>query len=172
MTNSSLSLKQRVEETFGPLPYIKISKGLGSMTKFGHKLLSILEAGDAIGMVGELGAGKSNLVRVLVDTMTKQLDCFVTSPTYTIANVYPTTPQVAHLDLYRLKTEDDFYCLGGEEYFGQDIITLVEWADILPDVMPANTLWLGLDKKAGGEQNRRIIMTSSWEELQKLMERE
>ncbi len=152
---------------FGPLPQNIVRRGMSSMTRFGREVANILQAGDTVALVGELGAGKSNLVRLIMEKMTADYDYFVTSPTYTIANVYPTTPRVAHLDLYRLKTSDDFYALGCEEYFDKDTITLVEWADLLPEVIPQNALWLGLIKV--GACDRRVVMADSYAELMNYM---
>ncbi len=163
-------LSARIRAKFGPLPQNILRRGLASMTKFGRTLATILQAGDTLALVGELGAGKSNLVRVMMEMMTADYDYFVTSPTYTIANIYPTTPRVAHLDLYRLKTSDDFYSLGGDEYFDENTITLVEWADLLPEVIPPNALWLGLIKV--GISDRRIVMADSYSELMALLQPE
>ncbi len=78
---------------------------------------------------GELGAGKTTLVRLFVDGLPGGVDSEVSSPSFNLYNIYPTMPEVVHIDLYRcLDLEEEIL-----EYLSkEDIIIFVEWCDKLP----------------------------------------
>ena len=84
-----------------------------------------LRAGDVVLLDGALAAGKTFFIRALVGALGSDED--VTSPTYTIANIYetPSVP-VLHVDAYRLETAKEFYHLGLDDYFDTGIC-LIEW---------------------------------------------
>ena len=75
---------------------------------------------------GDLGAGKTAFSRGLVSGYGNTSR--VSSPTFTIMNVYEGTPPIYHFDLYRLESEDDLYDIGADSYF-ESGICIVEWPD-------------------------------------------
>lgn len=90
-------------------------------------LARCLRAGDVVLFYGSLGAGKTAFIRGLLESFDTKIA--VTSPTYTLVNVYPTKPQIFHFDLYRLRDENDLLDLGFDEYLDSGGIVLVEWAE-------------------------------------------
>lgn len=89
-----------------------------------------LEPGFAMLLEGDLGAGKTTLVRGLVSALPGGEDAEVSSPSFTICNLYPTRPEVAHFDLYRQQgsSPDDLYC---ESLESPSTLVVVEWAQYL-----------------------------------------
>ena len=87
-----------------------------------------LSPGDVVLVEGELGAGKTTFVRAACRAL--GIHAAVTSPTFTIGQLYPGPVPVAHLDLYRLTDldEEDPELLG--DYLGPDKITFVEWPEV------------------------------------------
>lgn len=89
------------------------------------KMAAFLEEGDLILLEGNLGVGKTHFVKGIAEAFGYQPD--VISPTFNIANFYPTNKAtLLHLDLYRIKDIQEFNNLGLFEYL-QESITLVEW---------------------------------------------
>ncbi|MBI3578545.1 MAG: tRNA (adenosine(37)-N6)-threonylcarbamoyltransferase complex ATPase subunit type 1 TsaE [Ignavibacteriales bacterium] len=118
-----------------------------------------LERGDVIALYGELGAGKTQFVKGVSQTFSVQEN--VTSPTFVILNRYAgEDPQgeellVYHLDLYRVKSLEEIYDIGYEEFFYGNGICLIEWADLLGDLLPANRYDVTL-KHGATEYQRQI----------------
>jgi tRNA threonylcarbamoyladenosine biosynthesis protein TsaE len=105
-------------------------------------LVKELPKSVVIGLVGTLGAGKTRFVQFLVEYASNS-SAEVTSPTFTLVQSYAGSPNVHHLDAYRVADEDEFLELGVEELFDDDEAwTIVEWADRVEFVMPRNTLWV------------------------------
>ena len=82
-------------------------------------------------LMGDLGAGKTTLIRFLVEALPGGENAEVASPSFTLCNVYPTTPKVQHFDLYRLPpgSGDEMLEESLEELCG---LILIEWAEYLP----------------------------------------
>jgi tRNA threonylcarbamoyladenosine biosynthesis protein TsaE len=100
--------------------------------------------GDAIALVGDLGAGKTVFVQGLAAGLGYPGP--VTSPTFTLIHVYQggrTT--LFHADLYRLEREEELEDVGLDDIFRQDGVAVVEWADRFPRVMPQDRLELRLE---------------------------
>lgn len=94
---------------------------------------------------GSLGAGKTTLVRGLVESLPGGDESEISSPSFNIFNVYPTTPEVVHFDLYR--TVDSITAENLSGYFADPIyLVLVEWVDNLPaDYWPDSYILVHLD---------------------------
>ena len=98
-----------------------------------------LRPGDVVALFGDLGAGKTTFVRALVAAL-HGTDAAVSSPTFVIRQRYPGVPPVEHLDLYRIETPVEAVDLGLEDAFSADAVTVVEWAERLPELFPAGTI--------------------------------
>ncbi len=110
-------------------------------------------AGDFIGLIGTLGAGKTTLVQGFVDHLAGSGTLHVHSPTYTLINHYETSPPVAHMDLYRLEHFDDLESIGYWEVVERGrAIAFVEWFSIIPDSWPEHGVVLLIEKKNQGRE--------------------
>lgn len=113
-----------------------ISFGEKSTTKIAKKLSGIVRAGDVVLLSGDLGAGKTVLVRSLLPFygVTNK----ITSPTFTLVNEYTgTLGHFYHFDMYRLKEEDEIKNLGYEEILGDNkSIKFIEWPELVPHYLP------------------------------------
>jgi tRNA threonylcarbamoyladenosine biosynthesis protein TsaE len=87
---------------------------------------------------------------------------YVTSPTYTIINEYQGRLPLYHFDVYRLNDVEEMYELGYEEYFFGDGIVVLEWADIVRDIIPGDRLWITI-LNTKGDDSREIIMEPTGE---------
>ena len=107
-----------------------------------------------MGLVGTLGAGKTQLVKGIAAGAGVGDDKLVTSPTFSLVQEYEGRLCVHHLDTYRLATEADLLALGFEEMLTLGGLVIVEWADRVCGVMPPESLWIELTIE--GDEQRRI----------------
>ncbi len=109
-------------------------------TALGVKLGSTLPQGTIIALFGDLGAGKTTLIKGLAAAAAGIDPRAVCSPTFTYLNIYSGTTPFYHFDLYRLRNEDDFLSLGFDEYFTTEGICCIEWPERILSLLPERTL--------------------------------
>ena len=124
---------------------------------FGHALSKVLVSGTVVGLVGNLGAGKTQLVKAIAGGMGIDRDS-IKSPTFMLIQEYAGREKLYHIDCYRLKDEDEFLELGIDELFYSEGVILIEWADKFPDVLPEDTLWISIE--VTGVLNRKLTISA------------
>ena len=113
-----------------PLETIRLGKMIGRL----------LNRGDVVALMGELGAGKTQLIKGLAQGAGVKRSVYVSSPSFTLIDEYKGKIPFYHIDLYRLTDEKEAEGLGLEEYFQGEGITAVEWADRIPSLLPEEFL--------------------------------
>ena len=108
--------------------------------------------GETIALVGPLGAGKTCLVRGLAAGLGAPAEA-VTSPTFVLIHEYAGRVPLYHVDLYRLDARDAVNGLGLEEYIESAGVTVIEWADRAPAVLPGDHLRITIEH-VGGDRRR------------------
>lgn len=131
---------------------IKLS-GLEETKKFGERLGSLLQGGDIICLMGDLGAGKTTLTKSIGKGL--GVEDYITSPTFTLINEYKGRVWVYHFDVYRLEGEDDLLDLGYEDYFYSNGVTIIEWGDKIEGILPEERINLRIEK--GEALDDRIV---------------
>jgi tRNA threonylcarbamoyladenosine biosynthesis protein TsaE len=133
---------------------------------WGEKLSQFLEAGDVIGFFGDLGSGKTRTIRGIC----QGFGCGgeVHSPTFTIINEYQGKFPVYHFDLYRIESEQEIFDLGYEEYFYNEGICLIEWAERVQSLLPSNHIEIHLKGyfEPGKENLREITFKPVGQKMQ------
>ena len=122
--------------------------------KFGQELSKYFENGDIIALLGNLGAGKTTLVKGILEGFgyTK----FVTSPTYTMINEYTASKNIIHIDCYKENDLSIWISLGLNDYINnRKNILLIEWPEVLIDILPNNTITIKFNHIS---ENKRKIM--------------
>lgn len=99
----------------------------------------ILTAGAVVGLSGDLGAGKTCFSQGLARGLGCDPTVPVTSPTFTIINIYPGPTPLTHIDLYRLGSEEELEMVGYRDLLGEGVM-VVEWFQRMPDAFPADHL--------------------------------
>jgi tRNA threonylcarbamoyladenosine biosynthesis protein TsaE len=122
----------------------------------GESLASCLQAGDLLALYGELGAGKTCLVRGLARGLGVD-EIMVASPSFTLLNEYEGRLPLVHLDCYRLADPEAVAELGLEDYYQSGGVLAIEWAERIPD-LPAERLEITIDWL--DEKRRRIRLTA------------
>lgn len=118
-----------------------------------------LGAVGVVGLVGDLGMGKTHFVQGLARAVGVPEGTEVVSPTYAIVNEYHGANDcvLLHMDFYRLTDEDSAYALGVEEQLHHpNSFVAVEWADRLPDLLPASAVWLEFEWVSETERLIRV----------------
>ncbi len=137
-----------------------ITESVEETSKIGEQLGRLLSMGSIICLSGDLGAGKTAFTKGIAKGL--GVDDYVTSPTYTIINEYQGRLPLYHFDVYRLNDVEEMYELGYEEYFFGDGVVVLEWADIVRDIIPRDRLWITI-LNTGGDDSREIIMEPTGE---------
>jgi tRNA threonylcarbamoyladenosine biosynthesis protein TsaE len=121
--------------------------------RLGVRLGELLQPGDFIGLIGDLGAGKTHLVRGVADGA-KVARSEVASPTFAIVYPYRGRIPLYHADLYRIADYDELYATGFLDLLGGDGAVLVEWLDRVPEAAPREYLRLTL--RTVGDESREL----------------
>jgi len=111
-----------------------------------------LSPGLTLGLVGQLGTGKTALVKGIAKGNNIPDHQQVTSPTFTLMNEYAGRVAMYHLDAYRLKTPGELAALGFDEMIAGDATVIVEWADRVISILPTDMVWIEITST--GEQTR------------------
>lgn len=120
---------------------------------YGYQLGQGLAPGSLIALTGDLGAGKTTLAKAIAKGL--QIESMVTSPTFTIVQEYREGRlPLFHFDLYRIEDVEEMDELGYEEYFFGDGVCVVEWADKIEDLLPANSIRIHIEY--GDREDERI----------------
>ena len=101
---------------------------------------------------GKMGAGKTTFVKALCEEL--GCDDVITSPTFAIVNEYTDGEQqpVYHFDFYRIKKLEEVYDMGYEEYFYSGALCLIEWPELIEDVLPDDTVRVTIEEQADGSR--------------------
>ena len=120
----------------------------------GAALARVLQPGTVIAYRGDLGAGKTAFTRGLARGL--GVTDRVTSPTYTIVNEYLGGKMpLFHFDMYRLRSSDDLFDIGWEDYLDRGGVCAVEWSENVDDAME-DAIYITIEKL--GEDSRRITL--------------
>ncbi len=130
--------------------------------KIGNLFGGIARRGNIYTLSGDLGTGKT----VLAQGFAKGLGIreLVNSPTFTIVNEYTTgVMPFYHFDVYRISDPEEMYEIGFEDYLYGDGICLIEWGELIRDILPENTISIRIEKDLSkGEDYRLIHINGEW----------
>lgn len=128
---------------------------------FAMSLASFLHKGDVVVLSGDLGAGKTKFTEGFLSFFNLQDE--ISSPTFTIVNEYTCdnsddintnqNTNIYHFDVYRLNDIDEFYAIGGEEYFDNGIC-IIEWGELIKDALPKEYIHITINRSKNNEHER------------------
>lgn len=121
--------------------------------EIGRELGKKLTPGSVICFFGELGAGKTTLIKGIVSAVSSSSE-LVNSPTFVYLNIYSGTPPVYHFDLYRLRDADEFLGMGFDEFLHADGICCIEWSERIKGLL--SHCWR-VEIQHGDQSENRII---------------
>ncbi|NLP46374.1 MAG: tRNA (adenosine(37)-N6)-threonylcarbamoyltransferase complex ATPase subunit type 1 TsaE [Epulopiscium sp.] len=136
-----------IYETYTPEETKKIGQMIGENAK----------VGDMYCLMGDLGVGKTVFSKGLAEGL--GIEEAITSPTFTIVNEYSGRLPFYHFDVYRLGDSSELEEIGYEEYFYGDGVCLIEWANLIEDLIPQDAIWITIEKELEkGLDYRKIIV--------------
>lgn len=142
-----------------------ISKSEQDTINFAENFANQLHKKDIVVLSGDLGSGKTKFVQGVLKHF--GLENEISSPTFTIVNEYNADIcPIYHFDVYRLADIDEFYAMGGEEYF-ENGICLIEWGEIIEDALPSNYIKITFSKNEENEDYRELNIELFGDEIQK-----
>ena len=134
--------------------YEFISHSEEETIRFADEFASKLNGHSKIVLSGDLGSGKTKFTEGLLRHF--GLEDEISSPTFTIVNEYNANIcPIYHFDVYRLADIDEFYAMGGEEYF-ENGICLIEWGEIIEDALPSNYIKITFSKSKENDEYREL----------------
>jgi tRNA threonylcarbamoyladenosine biosynthesis protein TsaE len=118
-----------------------------------------MRMGDVLALVGPLGAGKTVFTKGLCGA----LECkdLVSSPSYTLVNIYEGRYKIYHVDLYRIEKPDEIADLDPDKLFYPDGITIIEWAEKVKHLLPKD-IWIIKIDIVGEDKRRLQIARGQW----------
>ena len=114
------------------------SKNYQDTFDLGSQISNKLKPGDVVGLIGNLASGKTSFVKGVLKGLDYKYD--VTSPTFTLINEYHARIKVVHIDFYRETNLERWHNIGIQEILNEDSIIIIEWADLLLDLLPKDIL--------------------------------
>lgn len=116
-----------------------ISSGPDETERIGFRLGKCLKPGDVVGLYGELGSGKTTMVKGIASAFGIR-DKDVASASFTIISEYRSVPAFTHIDLYRIEREEEIDEIGLWEHLGGEEIAVIEWAEKAESGLPRDAI--------------------------------
>ena len=130
------------------------SKSSNDTINIAKSLAKSLSSGDTVVLTGELGSGKTKFTEGFLSYF--GLENEISSPTFNIVNEYSkNSVNIYHFDVYRLSDIEEFYAIGGEEYFEKGIC-LIEWGELIEDALPLEYIHISFEKN-NDDPNLRLL---------------
>ncbi|GAB4129101.1 MAG: tRNA (adenosine(37)-N6)-threonylcarbamoyltransferase complex ATPase subunit type 1 TsaE [Raineya sp.] len=134
-----------------------LCKNKSQLTEIAKKIIETCKNNAVWVFEGEMGAGKTTLIKEICKVLGVKDE--VQSPTFSIVNQYESSEKtIYHFDFYRLKSEQEAYDIGYEEYFyARNAYCFLEWASKIPNLLPPN--YAKIEIKVLAEEERMIEMS-------------
>ncbi|MBM4055561.1 MAG: tRNA (adenosine(37)-N6)-threonylcarbamoyltransferase complex ATPase subunit type 1 TsaE [Planctomycetes bacterium] len=146
-----------------------VSKSSAETVKFGEKLGKLLTNGHVIALIGDLGAGKTTMTKGIVRGLDAGDKDKVKSPTFSLVHKYNGRIPVYHIDAYRLSGSKELLEIGSDEMVFGDGVTIIEWADNVPESLPEEYLKITLTHVS--EDQRKIEVCGCGKRYDQIIQR-
>ncbi len=121
-----------------------IIKNENETRDFAYELAKVLRKGSILALIGDLGTGKTALTKYIAEALGSNE--LITSPTFTIVQEHKDGKlPIYHFDVYRINDTEEMFEIGYEEYFYGDGVCIVEWADIIEDLIPEEAIIINIE---------------------------
>ena len=135
---------------------IKI-KGLEDYPQAAREFIGQMQGARIFAFYGKMGSGKTTLIKSICEEL--GVEDAVNSPTFAIVNEYEDREcnTIYHFDFYRIKSLEEVYNMGYEEYVYSDAICFMEWPELIEELLPEETTNVYIEENSDGEREVRIL---------------
>ena len=135
---------------------IKI-KGLEDYPQAAREFIGQMQGARVFAFYGKMGSGKTTLIKSICEEL--GVEDSINSPTFAIVNEYEDREHrtIFHFDFYRIKSLEEVYNMGYEEYVYSDAICFMEWPELIEELLPEETTKVYLEENGQGEREVRIL---------------
>ncbi len=124
--------------------------------KIAAEFARTLRPNDVVAMYGDLGAGKTAFAKGVARAL--GVTAYVTSPTFTIVNEYKGNMPFYHFDAYRIGSSEEMYDIGFEDYIYAGGVSLIEWSELIEDILPDKRYRVTIEKSQTDDNTRTITI--------------
>jgi tRNA threonylcarbamoyladenosine biosynthesis protein TsaE len=135
--------------------YQIITKSVGETGLVGFRLGETLAGGDVVCLRGGLGTGKTAFTGGIAGAL--GISGYITSPTFTIVNEYAGRLPLYHFDVYRISDPEEMFEIGFEEYLDAGGVVVIEWAELIKEILPGDHIEVVFEKTGSGDQDERRL---------------
>lgn len=134
-----------------------IIPSIDGLQQAAHDFVAQMGDRTVFAFYGKMGAGKTTFIKAICQAL--GITDVVNSPTFSIVNEYraePTGELVYHFDFYRIKKLEEVYDMGYEDYFYSGAVCLIEWPELIEELLPADAVKVGIEEQADGSRKVAI----------------
>lgn len=133
-----------------------VINNIKDINKAARTFIDYMPEGNVIAFYGNMGAGKTTFIKALCEELGVEDE--VTSPTFAIVNEYTCNnapSKIYHFDFYRIKKLEEVYDMGYEDYFYSDSLCLIEWPELIEELLPDDVTKVHITEQSDG--SRKIV---------------
>ena len=125
-------------------------KSLDTIQEAAKEFINRMGEGKVFAFYGKMGAGKTTFIKALCETL--GVKDVITSPTFSLINEYTDGKgnSIYHFDFYRIKKLEEVYDMGYEDYFYSGNLCLLEWPELIEEILPENVIKVTIEEEADG----------------------
>ena len=125
-------------------------KSLDTIHEAAKEFVKEMGEGKVFAFYGKMGAGKTTFIKALCEVL--GVEDVITSPTFAIINEYTEGKgdPIYHFDFYRIKKLEEVYDMGYEDYFYSGNLCLLEWPELIEDILPENVIKVTIEEQSDG----------------------
>ncbi len=131
--------------------------GIEGYPQAAREFVKLLDKGRIFAFYGKMGSGKTTFIKSICEEL--GVEDTINSPTFAIVNEYEDREQntIYHFDFYRIKSLEEVYNMGYEEYLYGDAICFMEWPELIEELLPEETVKVFVEENENGSRSVKII---------------
>lgn len=132
--------------------------GIEDYPQAAREFVKLLDRGRIFAFYGKMGSGKTTFIKSICEEL--GVEDSINSPTFAIVNEYEDRNQntIYHFDFYRIKSIEEVYNMGYEEYFYGDAICFMEWPELIEELLPEEAVKVFVREMDGGARDVKIML--------------
>lgn len=132
--------------------------GIEDYPQAAREFVKLLDRGRIFAFYGKMGSGKTTFIKSICEEL--GVEDSINSPTFAIVNEYEDRNRntIYHFDFYRIKSIEEVYNMGYEEYFYGDAICFMEWPELIEELLPEETVKVFVEETEGGARSVKIML--------------